>query len=256
MRQSCTPLGAGCLMEIALRIAGFVVYAWLLLVVHRQGVRGELPWFAFYVVWEFGTQSLAVATLVVHPRLYYELYWWIELVDIALRVMAVRESFLRIFQGFTRKPAFRWSVWMLIAAVIVYSALRAFYGPPYQVSRMFTFVLDAEFLFRWGFLAVAVLTVILGILMREGITREDGVVTGFGIAAGVFLLYLGTLSLIGNKYIFLTKYIPSMGYFITAFWWIYVFSRPVKQFGFEELGMGPDEIRKALRGYRKFGDQL
>jgi hypothetical protein len=41
-----------------------------------------------------------------------------------------------------------------------------------------------------------------------------------------------------------------------VFWWIYVFSRPVKQFGFEELGMGPDEIRKALRRYRGSGERL
>ncbi|HEY6349665.1 MAG TPA: hypothetical protein VI636_09670 [Candidatus Angelobacter sp.] len=243
-------------MDIALPIGGFVVYAWLLILVHRQRIREQLRWFAFYVLWEFVAQSVALVSLVARPHLYYNLYWWLELVDIALTVMAVRESFLRIFQGFTRKPGFRWLVWMLIVAVIVYSALRAAYGPPFQVSRKFTFIFDAEFLFRWGFLAIAVLTVILGILMREGTTREDAVVTGFGIAAGGFLLYLGTLSLLGNKYIFLTKYIPSMGYFVAVFWWIYVFSRPVKQFGFEELGMGPDEIREALRRYRRFGEHL
>jgi hypothetical protein len=92
--------------------------------------------------------------------------------------------------------------------------------------------------------------------MREGITREDAVVTGFGIASGAFLLYLGSFSLFGTKYIFLTKHIPSVGYFVAVFWWIYVFSRPLRQFGFEELGMGPDEIRKALRRYRASGEQL
>lgn len=243
-------------MDVALAIAGFVVYLLLLIIVYRQDVRKQLPWFAFYVLWTFVAQSVALVSLVVRPRLYYDLYWWIELVDIGLRVAAVRESFLRIFQGFTRKSGFRWSVWMLIVAVIIYSALRAAYGPPFPVSRRFTFIFDAEFLFRWGFLAIAGLTVVLGILMREGITREDAVVTGFGVAAGAFLLYLGTLSLLGNKNIFVVKYIPSVGYFLMGLLWIYVFSRPLKQFGFEELGMGPDQIRDALRRYRKFGEQL
>jgi hypothetical protein len=243
-------------MDIALLCAGLAVYAWLLIIVHRQRIREQLPWFAFYVGWQFFEQCGALVLLLTKRQLYYDVYWWAELAGIVFTVGAVRESFLRIFQGFTRKPGFRWSVWTVIVGVAIYSALRTVYGPRFQVSRIFTFVFDAEFLFRWSFLAIAVLTVILGILMREGITREDAVVTGFGISAGAFLLYLGTLSLLGNKYIFVVKYIPPVGYFVTAFLWIYVFSRPVKEFGFEQLGMGPDEIRKALRRYRKFGEQL
>jgi hypothetical protein len=243
-------------MEIALLSAGLVVYAWLLIIAYRQRIREQLPWFALYLAWELVAQCGALVMLLISRQLYFRVYWWTQVAEIALSVAAVRESFLRIFQGFTRKPGFRWSVWTLIVAVVIYSGLRAAYGPPFQVSRIFTFVFDAEFLFRWGFLAIAVLTVILGILMREGITREDAVVTGFGIAAGAFLLYLGTLTLVGNKYIFVVKYIPPVGYFVTVFLWIYVFSRPLKQFGFEELGMGPDEIREALRRYRRFGGQL
>jgi hypothetical protein len=67
---------------------------------------------------------------------------------------------------------------------------------------------------------------------------------------------VSSFSLFGNKHIFLTKYIPSVGYFLAAFWWIYVFSRPVLQFGFEELGMGPEDIRKVLKRYRNSGERL
>lgn len=256
MRESCTLSVQAFSLDIALLISGLLVYTWLLIIVVRHAVRKQLPWFAFFVIWEFIAQSGGLVTLLVNRPLYYKLFWWTELVDITLTVAAVRESFMRIFQGFTRKPGFRWSVWTLIAGVVIYSALRAIYGPPFQVSGMYTFVYHVEFLFRWGFLAIAGLTVILGILMREGITREDAVVTGVGIAAGAWLLYLGSFSLLGKKYIFLTKYITSVGYFVAAFLWIYVFSRPVKEFGFEQLGMGPEEIRKVLRRYRGFGDQL
>ena len=243
-------------MQIATFIAGFVVYIWLLIILHRQGVRKQLPWFALYVLWECIATLVQFALWVVKQRLYYEAFWWIEAVEVALIVAAVRESFLRIFQGFTRKAGFRWSVWIVIVAVVVYSGWKAAYAPPLQVDRLFTFVFGAEFLFRWGFLGITLLMVVLTFLMREGITREDAVVTGFGIASGAFLLYLGSFSLFGTKYIFLTKHIPSVGYFVAVFWWIYVFSRPLRQFGFEELGMGPDEIRKALRRYRASGEQL
>lgn len=244
------------MVQIATFIAGFAVYIWLLIIVHRQGVRKQLPWFAFYVLWEFITTLVQFVLWVIGHKFYYAAFWWIEAVEIALTVAAVRESFLRIFQGFSQKPGFRWSVWGVIGAVVVYSGLRAVYAPPVGSGRLDAFVVGAEFLFRWGFLGITVLTAVLSLLMKEGLTREDAVVTGFGVAAGAFLVYLGSLLLFGTKGVFLTKYIPSVGYFVAAFWWIYVFSRPVRQFGFEELGMGPEDIRRALRRSRNLGERL
>jgi len=243
-------------VQIATFIVGFFAYVWLLMIVQRREIRKQLPWFVFYVLWECFTTLVQFLFWLFNRRLYYDAYWWIDAIEVALIVAAVRESFLRIFQGFTRKPGFRWSVWVVIIAVVAYAGWKAIYAPPLQVSRLNIFVFGTEFLFRWGFLGITLLTVVLTFLMREGITREDAVVTGFGIASGAFLLYLGSFSLFGTKYIFLTKHIPSVGYFVAVFWWIYVFSRPLRRFGFEELGVGPDEIRKALRRYRASGEQL
>jgi len=243
-------------MQIVTFVVGFFAHLLLLIILQRQGVRKQLPWFALYVMWECLATLSQLTLWLARRKLYYATYWWMEAVEIALTVAAVRESFLRIFQGFTRKPGFRWSVWTVIGAVVAYSAWKAVYAPPLQVTRLFTFVFGAEFLFRWGFLGITALTAVLSLLMKEGISREDSVVTGFGAAAGAFLLYLGTFSLFGSKYVFLTKYIPSVGYFVAVFWWIYVFSRPVRKFGFEELGMGPEEIRNALRRYRESGQRV
>jgi hypothetical protein len=183
-------------------------------------------------------------------------YWWTEAVEIVLTVAVVRESFLRIFQGFTQKAGFRAAVWTVIGAVVVYSAWKAVHAPPLESSRLDAFVFGAEFLFRWGIVGIALLTTGLGLLTKEGITREDAVTVGFGAISIAFVFYVSSFSLFGNKYILLTKYIPSVGYFIAGFWWIYVFSRPVRQFGFEELGMGPEDIRKVLRRYRDSGERL
>ncbi|HLJ26483.1 MAG TPA: hypothetical protein VKY85_07220 [Candidatus Angelobacter sp.] len=243
-------------MDIAVIVAGLAVYAWLLIIVYRQGVKTQLPWFVLYVVWEMLAASVQLVLLPVNPKLYVAVYWWMEAIEIGLIVATVRESFLRIFQGFTRKPGFRWAVWSVIVAVVSYSAWKSIHAPPLESSRLDAFVFGAEFLFRWGIAGIAVLTTVLGLLMKEGITREDAVVVGFGAASIAFVLYVNSFSLFGAKYIFLTKYIPSVGYFVAAFWWIYVFSRPVRQFGFEELGMGPDEIRKVLRRYRDSGERL
>jgi hypothetical protein len=58
-------------------------------------------------------------------------------------------------------------------------------------------------------------------------------------------------SFFGTKYLFLSRYLPSVGYFLAVFLWIWAFSRPVESFGFKELGMGPEDMLKEIRRYRE-----
>lgn len=244
-------------MALFLISAGLVVDAWLLVIVYRQGVRKQLPWFAYYVGWGVLLQSVQLATWLAGPRLYVAVYWWMELIAVILIVAAVRESFLRIFQGFTTKAGFRWLVWTVILAVVIYSAWKAIYAPPVQSTRLGSFVVGAEFAFRWGIFGIAVLTAVFSLMLKEPMdTREDAVVTGFGLASFGVLAGIINFSLFGTKYLFFTKYAPSVGYFLAVFWWIWVFSRPVTKFGFKELGMGPEDIAKELRRYRELTERM
>jgi hypothetical protein len=244
-------------MALALIIAGLGLDIWLLIIVHRQGVRKHLPWFVLYVAWGVLLASVQLVTWIISPRLYIAVYWWMELIAVFLIVGAVRESFLRIFQGFTSNAGFRWSVWGVILAVVIYSAWKAIYLPPIHSSRLESFVYGAEFAFRWGIFGIAALTAVLSLFLHEPMdTREDAVVTGFGIASLGVLAGVISFSLFGTKYLFLTKYASSVGYFVAVFWWIWVFSRPVAEFGFKELGMGPEDIAKELRRYRELTGRI
>jgi hypothetical protein len=244
-------------MALFLIIAGLAVDAWLLIIVYRQGVRKQLPWFACYIAWGVLLQSIQLGAWLAGPRLYVLVYWWMELIAVVLIVGAVRESFLRIFQGFTSNAGFRWSVWSVILAVVVYSAWKAIYAPPVQSTRLGSFVVGAEFTFRWGIFGIAALTSVFSLFLHEPMdTREDAVVTGFGLASVGVLAGVVSFSLFGTKYLFFTKYASSVGYFLAAFWWIWVFSHPVAEFGFKELGMGPEDIAKELRRYRERTERM
>ena len=244
-------------MDTIVLVVNLLVNFWLLIIIQRQCVRKQLPWFALYIVWECVAACIQLVLWLASARWYNKLYWWIEVIELALIVAAVRESFLRLFQGFTRKTGFRWSVWAVIGGVVVYSAWKAVYAPPALGNKLGVFEVGAEFLFRWAVIGIALLTTILGFLLKESPdTREEAVVAGFGTASAGFLAYVISFSIFGTKYIFLTKYAPTVGYFLAAFWWIWVFSRPEEQFGFEELGMGPEDIARVLRRYREFGDRL
>ena len=244
-------------MALFLIVAGLAVDAWLLIIVFRQDVRKQLPWFVLYVTWGVLVASVQLATWLISPRLYIAVYWWMELIAVVLIVGAVRESFLRIFQGFTSTVGFRLLVWSVIFAVIIYSAWKAIYLPPIHGSRLEVFVVGAEFAFRWGIFGIAALTSVLSLFLHEPMnTREDAVVTGFGLASVGVLAGVVSFSLFGTRYLFLTKYASSVGYFVAAFWWIWVFSRPVTEFGFKELGMGPEDIAKELRRYRELSERM
>lgn len=243
-------------MTVVLIIVGLAVDIWLLILVYRQDVRKQLPWFVLYVTWGVLNASVQLATWIISPKLYIAVYWWMELIAVILIVGAVRESFLRIFRGFTSEAWFRWSVWSMILAVVIYSAWKAVYLPVHS-SRLESFVVGAEFAFRWGIFGIAVLTAILSVLVKEPMdTREDAVVTGFALASLGVLAGVISFSLFGKKYLFVTKYASSVGYFLAIFWWIWVFSRPVAEFGFKELGMGPEDIAKELRRYRELTERM
>jgi hypothetical protein len=244
-------------VALSLLIANLIVDLCLLVLVHRQGIRKQLPWFVFYVAWGVLLASVQLIAWIISPQLYVAVYWWMELIAVVLIVSAVRESFLRIFSGFTSIAGFRWSVWGVIMAVVIYSAWKAIYAPPVQSTRLGSFVVGAEFAFRWAIFGIVVLTVIFSFLLREPMdTREDAVLTGFGLASFGVLAGVINFSLFGTKYLFFTKYAPSVGYFLAVFWWIWVFSRPVAEFGFKQLGMGPQDIAKELRRYREFTGQM
>jgi len=239
-------------MDIVLIAAGLAVFGWLLMVVHRQGIRKQLPWFAFYVLWEVLVQCEQLVTWLISHRLYFALYWWIEATGILLTVAAVTESFLTIFKGFTKMLWFRWLVSGVIAAVVVYSAWKAILHPPVQGNRLTSFVVGTEFLFRWGILGISLLTFALSAALEEpSETREDAVLTGFGIMAGASMLANLWFSLFGNRLLLFNRYAPSVGYFMAAFLWIRVFSRPVEGPGFKELGIGPEDLLKLIRRYRQ-----
>lgn len=244
-------------METAVLWANLLLNLWLLIIVYRSGVRKQLRWFALYMLWEVLSGAAELAAWLVGRQFYAPLYWWMETIEIALIVGAVRESFLRIFQGFTKIRGFRWMVWGVIGGVVIYSAWKAIFAPPIQHNKFGVFVLEAEFLFRWGVLGIALLAAIMGaILLGRLNSREDAVVTGFGVACAGFLAYIGMVSIFGNKYIFFAQYLPSVGYFVAVGWWIWVFSRPEEEFGFKELGMGPEDIRRKLREYRERSEEM
>ena len=71
-----------------------------------------------------------------------------------------------------------------------------------------------------------------------------------------FVAYVLSRSFFGMRFTFFTQYLPDVGYFAAAFLWIRIFSRRVEEFGFKELGLGPEDIARELRRYREIVERI
>jgi hypothetical protein len=234
-----------------------VVDIWLLIVLFRRNVKKDLPWFFSYIVWESITACVSPVIWFIDPRLYVTAFWWMEAVRVALIVGAVRESFVRIFIGFTSLKWFPWIVRSVIAAIVAYSVWKAVYAPPVQSNRITSFLLGTEFTFRWSIAAIGILSFVLMWLFEvPRHTREDAVVSGCGLASLAFVANVLSRSFFGTRFTFFTQYLPDVGYFMAALLWIRTFSRPEEEFGFKELGMDAEQIDQELHRYGESARRL
>jgi hypothetical protein len=234
-----------------------IVDAWLLILLYRHNVRKRLPWFVLYVVWESIAACVGPIIWLINPKLYVTVFWWMEGPRLVLMLGAVRESFLNVFIGFTSLRWFPWVIRTVIATVVLYSIWKAIYAPPVQSSLATAFLIGAEFLFRWCIAAVGVLTIVLArVFELPARTREDAIISGFGIASVAFVATVLSRSLFGTRFTFFTQYLPDVGYFMAALLWIRTFSRPEEEFGLKELGMDAEQIAQELHRYGESARRL
>jgi hypothetical protein len=228
-------------------IPGLAVSLWLLLIIRRAATRLYLPWFARWVHWQTLECFVELVLWPLNRPWYITVYWWMEVVDILLAALAIRESFLRIFSEFTQVRWFRWILYGVFILVGAYSGWKAVYLPSWG-GWSTALIVGTEFLCRWGMLAIALLTALLsGFLRRPVELYEDAVVTGFGIMSAATLASVVWISLYGTRSFWFSKYSGPVGFFMAIFLWIWVFSRPLERSVFYEREIRPQDLPKVVR---------
>jgi hypothetical protein len=245
------------IIPILIFLVGLAVDSWLLVIVWRRKIWSKLPWFASYIAWEMATTGVGLGLWLFDRKHYVAVFWWMEAVLISLIAAAVRESFLRIFVGFSSLRWFPWVVRCVIGCVLLYSGWKAVYAPPVQSDRILSFIIAGEFTFRWAFAAIGLLSLILvWMLDLPNGTPETAVMDGCTIASWAFLTWVLSRSFFGEKYTWIMQYVPELGYLLAASIWIKYMSRPEREFGFKELGITPEVMALELRRYREVAERI
>jgi hypothetical protein len=244
-----------------LPIISFIIHlavsSWLLLVVLRRGIWRQLPWFTCYIASEVLGACAGLALWPVNRHLYITVYWSLDAVQLILIVGAVRESFVRTFVGFSSLEWFPRLVSGVIATVLVYAAWKAIYAPPVQNNRIVALIIGVEFTFRWGIVAVGLLSAGLERLFslaRD--THEVAVIDGCAVASVGILAWVVIRSLFGTRYSPITQYFGELAYLIAAWIWLKYMLRPEVAVGFKQLGMSRERVASELRRYREAAERL
>jgi hypothetical protein len=238
-------------------IIHLAVSGWLLVVMLRRGIWRSLPWFTSYIASEVLGACAGLALWSVNRHLYLTVYWSLDAVQLILIVGAVRESFVRTFVGFSSLRWFPRLVAGVIATVLVYAAWKAIYAPPVQNNRLVALIIGGEFTFRWGIVAVGLLSAGLERLFslaRD--THEVAVIDGCAVVSVGILAWAVIRSLFGTRYSLITQYFGELAYLLASWIWLKYMLRQKAETGFEQLGMAPEQVALELSRYRKAAVRL
>src|SRR5579864_7122351 len=103
---------------------GVCLQAVILFLLLRSGGNRRFPWFFVYILYSLVESVLRLAARGFgsgYGGLYYNVYYWTEIGEVLLAVLAVRESFLNVFREYARLRWFLITVWGSVALALAYA---------------------------------------------------------------------------------------------------------------------------------------
>jgi hypothetical protein len=203
-----------------------VLQASILALLSWRRLQKRFLWFFAYVL--YALLELIVRLIVSgNHGMYFKVYWSTEIVDVALTVLALRESFLSIFWPETRLRWFRWVFWSGMGLAVSYGVWEAWALPPRQASRLFRVILDLEFglgivISVFGLLYAGCIR-LFGILEHQ---RESAIILGFTANASIATFGWLTRSVFGTRFRLLSDLIPAVAYIVAEAIWTRDLLRP------------------------------
>lgn len=219
----------------------------ILTLLARRKLQRRFAWFFAYIIYVLFEAILRLASSGSREA-YFAVYWLTEIVDVALTLLALRESFLAIFWPETRLRWFKWVFWICISVTLGYAVAAAWWSPPQQASHLVTITIDFE-------IGVQYLVAVVGMLYFC-LTRlftvweynwESGVVLGFGVYATLVSGGQLVRSAFGTRFAWISTWLPAVSYIIAELTWVWTFVQPERQL--PKLDLTLEQVNEALDNY-------
>lgn len=183
------------------------------------------------------------------PHVYFYVYWITAPMDTILAILAVHESFRRVFRVFYLLRWFRFTFPGGIAIALLCSALIACLSPPRQVSMAGAAIISAMTTAQYVILTISLLFFALVLLLpvRWGI-HEYHIVMGFGLSSLATAFAAAIRSVFVTRFIFLSTSLPGIVYVLVLLIWLTAVARPLPpEVVFVGEGLSPEEVVRILR---------
>lgn len=212
-------------------IAPALIFAFLVVSMHRRGMRQRFPYFFSYAV--FQVVSFLVQFAVYHywPKLYFYEYWTGAALSIGISFAVIYEVFAEIFDPFEGlrdlgRVLFRWAAIVLVLAAVVMIVVTTSTSASIAFTRGIVAFERSVRIMQCGMVLLMILCAPhLG--LKRG-HRVFGIGVGFGILAAIDLLAVAVVSRIGvSQTVALVNSLLHMGAFtFAALLWLRYFLMP------------------------------
>jgi hypothetical protein len=195
----------------------------------RWGTWHRFPIYMAYAV-SAVIQSIFLAGTFSHPQTYFYVFWISTPVEILLTILAVLESFWRVFRSFRLSRSFRFVLPLAIATALGYSAWQGYGFPPVEASPAGAAIINAALTSHYVILAVALLFFLLLVLLPVSWPlHESRFILGFAVASLAVILGGTIRAIFGSRFGFFSREAQPIGYLVALLIWLSAVVHPVPE---------------------------
>jgi hypothetical protein len=211
--------------------------ALLFLLVKRKMIT-IVPFFGIYLAYSCCAALARMLTSLDYSTFFY-VFWVTELFYLILSVLCVYKSLSSAFRGLMLIRWFSILYPMLCAGIVGYSLWKAIERPPIEGYPITNLTIGIEF--GAQYLVAGTFLLFMGAmawLRRSRAKLHLEIVAGFGVASMGMLLSTLVRSEFGTRFLYFTKFAPTVAYILALVIWLSAFYTPLLDAHSETDGRG------------------
>jgi hypothetical protein len=241
--------------DLILSFTAPVILLGLVSVLVRRSHHREFPVFFTYILYVLIADVLRTS-VSARPVPRYWLYWTTEAIYGITEVLVIREVFHRVFPMPHSKHRFiRRLVPATVVVILGLTLWQTIYHPvrhhiPWEVNLIYWFDFGVHALEGLLLILLVILAFVFPISWKQ---YEFGIVTGFGVAAGITVVAYLMRFVWGMPYELFFRYGPPLGYIAATLIWLHAFLQPRKT---PRTQTPEDDLLAQLRHSRRFARRI
>ncbi len=206
-------------LGLTIAITGITLEIGILLLMARRRLYRQFPVFASYIAYVI-LQVVLRSALLPREHLYFLAYWITAPIEVILAILAVHESFRRVFRAFYLTRWFRFCFPGSIALAMLYSLLTGYFSPPAHARGIYAAIISGMLMAQYVILTISIAFFALAKLLQvPWRIHEYRIVAGFGLSSGVTALAAGFRSVFGTRFPFFSEMLPAVSYLLALGIW-------------------------------------